>query len=332
MTIIIALIVFGIIVLVHEFGHFIVAKKSGVKIHEFAIGMGPKLIGIKKGETDYTIRILPLGGFVRMEGEDENSSDPRSFNNKNIFQRIAIIFAGPFMNFLLAIVLFAFIFMYQGVPGTTIKQTLPNLPAKEVGIKAGDTIVEINNIKVNSWDEVSKEITNSQGKKINIKISRNEELKSYDIIPQKQNGRIMIGIEPKFEKNIFLSLKYSIKQTVFFLEQMINFLGNAISGNASFKDVAGPVGIVNIVGKVAKTGFISLVSFAAIISLNLGLMNLLPIPALDGGRILLLLVELVRGKKIDPDKEGFIHFVGFVALMLLMVVITYKDIARLFSK
>ncbi len=329
MTIIISLIVFGIIILFHEFGHFIMAKMAGVKVHEFAIGMGPKLFGFKGEETEYTIRILPLGGYVKMEGEDENSNDPRSFNNKSIFQRIGIILAGPLMNFILAIILFTGMFMYMGIPSTIIKETIDHLPAQKVGIKAGDKIVKINDIKVKSWEDIVKKISTSQDEKINIKVNRDGKLISYDVAPQKQKGKNMIGIVPKEEKNMLLSFEYAIKQTFYILNEMIHFLGKAISGKASTAEVTGPVGIVDVVGKAAKAGIINVISLAALISLNLGLLNLLPIPALDGSRILFLLIELIRGKKVDPDKEGTIHFVGFVALMLLMIFITYKDVLRI---
>ena len=165
MTIVVALVVFSIIVFFHELGHFAVAKKCGVTVHEFAIGMGPKIIGIKKNETEYTVRILPLGGFVRMEGEDEKSNDPNSFSSKTILQRISIIFAGPFMNFILAILLFTFIFMYSGIPSTTINKTIDNLPAKAAGLKAGDIIEKINNDRVSDWNTVVDKINNNQGEK-----------------------------------------------------------------------------------------------------------------------------------------------------------------------
>ncbi|SHJ44252.1 RIP metalloprotease RseP [Tepidibacter formicigenes] len=329
MTIIISLIVFGILVLFHEFGHFIVAKKSGVKVHEFAIGMGPKIYGFKGEETEYTIRALPLGGYVKMEGEDEVSDDPRSFNNKNVFQKISIIFAGPLMNFVLAILLFTLMSMYQGVPSTTIKNTINNLPAQEVGIKPGDKIVKIDNIEIKSWDDVRKTINASKSKNINMEIVRDGKIIKYEIAPKEKNGRMMVGIQPKYEKSIVLSLKYAVNQTIFLLDQMINFLGKAITGNVSSEQVAGPVGIINVVGQAAKAGFVYVINFAAVISINLGLFNLLPVPALDGGRIVFLLIELIRGKKIDPEKEGTIHFIGLVALMLLMIFVTYKDITRI---
>lgn len=329
MNIIISLIVFGILVLFHEFGHFIVAKKAGVKIHEFAIGMGPKVYSHKGYETEYSLRLLPIGGYVRMEGEDEESSDPRSFNNKTIFQKISIIFAGPLMNFILAILLLTVMFMYKGVPGTTIETTMDNSPAQQVGIKQGDKILKINDASIKNWDDIRKTISDSTTDNIKIQVERDGSVLEYNIIPKDENGKKKIGIESRYEKNVISSFKYAVDQTFFILEQMIDFLGKAITGNVSRDEVAGPVGIINVVGQAADAGMMNVVFLAAVISINLGLFNLLPVPALDGGRIVFLLIELIRGKKMDPEREGSIHFIGFVALMVLMVFTIYNDVSRI---
>ncbi len=329
MNIIISLIVFGILVLFHEFGHFIVAKKAGVKIHEFAIGMGPKIYSYKGEETEYSLRVLPIGGYVRMEGEDEASSDPRSFNNKTILQKISIVFAGPLMNFILAILLFTVMFMYKGVPGTTIETIIDNLPAQQVGIKQGDKILKINDSSIKNWDDIRKTISGSNTDNIKIQIQRDGNIFEYDVTPKNDNGKKMIGIEPRYEKNIISSFKYAVDQTFFILGQMVDFLGKAITGNVSRDEVAGPVGIISVVGQAADAGMINVIFLAAVISINLGLFNLLPIPALDGGRIIFLLIEFIRGKKMDPEREGSIHFIGFVALMLLMVFTIYNDVSRI---
>ncbi|OPJ57127.1 RIP metalloprotease RseP [Alkalithermobacter paradoxus] len=329
MTIFISLIVFGVIVLFHEFGHFIVAKATGVKVHEFAIGMGPKIFSRKGVETEYTLRVLPLGGYIRMEGEDASSDDPRSFNKKSVPERAGIILAGPIMNFILSIALFTFIFVSIGVPTTVIKSTIENRPAREVGLQAGDKIVEIDQSKIKTWEDVINKIGNSPGKDISIKVKRNDELLTYNVRTIEENGRAVIGIIPKEEKNILLALRYGFQRVIYILNDMILFLGRAISGRASSSEIAGPVGILNLVGQAAETGILNVVSLAAVISLNLGLLNLLPIPALDGSRVLFLIVEALRGKKIDPEKEGTVHLIGFVLLMTLMIFVTYKDILRI---
>ncbi len=329
MNIIIALLVFGIIVLFHEFGHFIIAKASGVKIHEFAIGMGPKLASIQGKETLYSIRALPIGGYVKMLGENEASDDERSFGNKSIFKRIAIIAAGPIMNFILAVILFAVIFMSVGTPSTVVKETMEGYPAQQAGIIKGDKIVEIDGEKISEWNDITSIIGPSAGEKIEISIERDGNVLHKEIVPKDEEGRGMIGIVPGNEKNVIHSLKYSVQRTMWILSQMLGFLVKLIGGNAASSEVVGPVGIINVVGEAAKIGFLNVLSLAAVISINLGLLNLLPIPALDGSRILFLIVELIRGKKIDQEKEGFIHFIGFALLIGFMIFITYKDVIQL---
>ncbi|AHM56623.1 putative zinc metalloprotease [Peptoclostridium acidaminophilum DSM 3953] len=332
MTIFIALVVFGVIVLFHEFGHFIVAKLCKVKVHEFAIGMGPKIASIKGKETDYSIRLLPLGGYVKMLGEDEDSEDENSFGKKSVLQRIGIIAAGPIMNFVLAILLFTVIFMLVGIPTTSIKETMKDYPAQSAGIIEGDKIIEIEGTKIEDWNQVTSIVGNSAGKSIEIKIQRAGKPMEYKVTPLEQDGRGVIGILPSSEKNLALSLKSSVERTGYILSQMMNFFATLVTGNVNTSDVVGPVGIINVVGEAARVGYLNVISLAAVISINLGLINLFPFPALDGSRILFLIIELARGKKIDPEKEGMIHFIGFALLMLLMVFITYKDIIKLIDK
>lgn len=332
MSIFIALVVFGVIVLFHEFGHFIVAKLCKVKVHEFAIGMGPKIASIKGKETDYSIRLLPLGGYVKMLGEDEDSEDERSFGKKSVLQRIGIIAAGPIMNFVLAILLFTVIFMVVGIPTTSIKETMKDYPAHSAGIIAGDRIIEIEGKTIESWNQVTSIVGSSAEKSIDIKIQREGNTMEFEVVPVLQEGRGVIGILPTSEKNLSLSVKSSAERTGYILSQMMNFFATLVTGKVNTSDVVGPVGIINVVGEAAKVGYLNVISLAAVISINLGLINLFPFPALDGSRILFLIVELVRGKKIDSEKEGMIHLIGFALLMLLMLVITYKDIIKLIDK
>ncbi|KXZ39807.1 regulator of sigma E protease [Alkalithermobacter thermoalcaliphilus JW-YL-7 = DSM 7308] len=329
MNILVSFLVFGVIVFFHELGHFAIAKMVGVKVYEFAIGMGPKLFSYRGYETEYTIRALPLGGYVRMEGEEESSDDPKSFSNKSVLERISIILAGPVMNFVLAVILFMIIFINTGIPTTIVKDTIQNLPAQQAGIMPGDRIVEINNSKVKTWDDVVKEINFSEGKQINIKVERDKSLYTYIVKPVQEEGRIIIGILPKQERNILLSFKYSVYRVYYILSDMLNFLFRTITGKASATEVTGPVGILNLVGQAAQVGMLNVIYLASIISINLGLLNLLPIPALDGSRILFLIVEGIRGKKISPERENTVHLIGFALLMALTIFITYKDILRI---
>jgi regulator of sigma E protease len=332
-TILVAILAFGIIVFIHELGHFLFAKKAGVRIHEFAIGMGPKIYSFKKGETVYSIRLLPLGGYVAMEGEDSDSHDPRAFGNKSILQRASILFGGPFFNIILTAVILVGIYMYQGIPSTTLKDVIDGSVAQKAGIQTGDTITAINGRDIKNWTELSQSIQDSKGKELKIALERSGKEKEVKVTPEVKKGNYLIGIYPEYKKNILESFTTAIKATISMLGQMIAFLGKLITGNLPGGlegTVTGPIGVISIVADATKVGIMNVLTLAAVISLNLGVLNLLPIPALDGGRLLFLFIEFLRGgKKIDPEKEGMVNLVGFAALMVFMLFITYKDIVRL---
>lgn len=334
MTIIVAILLFGVIVFIHELGHFLFAKLSGVKVHEFAIGMGPKLFSIKK-DTVYSIRLLPIGGFVSMEGEDEESSDPNSFGKKTILQRASIIFAGPFFNIILTVLLLCSVFMFMGSQTTKIGNIVDNGPAYNAGLQIGDEIESINGKNINSWQDVITNLGNSDGSSVVLKVDRNGETKEINVTPQKsEDGRYIIGIESKIQRNPITAIKNAFLTTWDMTVQMITFLGQLITGTVPggvSNSVTGPLGVINVVSEAAKMGIVNVLYIGAVISLNLGIINLIPLPALDGGRLLFLGIEALRGgKKFDPNKEAMINLVGLGALMTFMVFITYKDIIRLF--
>lgn len=371
MTIVIALLLFGIIILIHEFGHFLLAKKNGVIIHEFSIGMGPKIYSKEKNGTEYSLRILPIGGYVSMEGEedgfdkseedelntskdsdlildtqdeikeknqnyDEDEINEGSFANKTVLQRASIIFAGPFFNFLGCIGFLVVLFLIIGVPTTKVATLVDNAPAQTVGIKAGDEIISINGKNVESSTDITNIITESEGKEINLVVNREGKDLEFDLSPEysKDTQSYIIGITFDRTKNIIKSFTTSITTTWDITVQMVEFLGQLVTGRVAggiSNSVAGPVGVIGMVSDAAKTGITNLLYLGAIISLNLGIMNLIPFPALDGGRLLLLLIEALRGgKKLDPSKESMINIVGISILMAFMLFITYKDILRLF--
>lgn len=330
LTVVAAILVFFLVVIFHEFGHFIVAKLVDIKVHEFSIGMGPRIARIKKGETEYSIRILPIGGYVRMEGEDEVSNDLRSFNNKPILSRAAVLFAGAFMNFVLAVIVFSIIAYVIGMPTTTIEKIIPNLPAEVSGLKSGDKIIQINDKAIKKWEEIVSKINKEKDKELEITVLRGKEKRKFTVKPvfDKDSGRFMIGITPKAKKSVIYSIKIGIERTIFIISMMFKFFQMLFQGNIDTKDIVGPVGIIHMVGEAARIGFLSVLSLTGLISVNLGFFNLLPIPALDGSRLMFLLIEFIRKKPIEPEKEGFIHFIGFVFLMILMIIIAYKDIVR----
>lgn len=329
-TAIAAIFVFLLVVLLHELGHFTVAKFVGIKVNEFAIGMGPKILQKTKGDTQYSLRLLPVGGYVKMEGEDENSNDPRSFNNVSPWARIAVVAAGAIMNFVLAIIVLSIVAFNVGTPTTTISEIVVDSPAESSGLISGDKIITINNIEINNWNKLTDTIGNSDAsKELSIAIIRDGEEKTINIMPAVEDGRTIIGIMPSYEKSVGSAIKGGVENTILFLNLMIDFLKNVFRGNISTNDLSGPVGVISEIGKAAESGINSLLLLLGFISINLGFFNLLPIPALDGSRIVFLLIELVRGKPIDPNKEGMIHMIGFILLISLMLIVTYKDLIRI---
>lgn len=329
-TAIAAIFIFLMVVLIHELGHFMVAKLVGIKVNEFSIGMGPKLYQRKEGETEYTLRLLPIGGYVKMEGEDESSDDPRSFNNVPVLSRIGVVITGAIMNFLLAIVVLAIVSYGTGMPTTKIKETQAGTPAQLAGIREGDTILRINGKQTKNWEAIVESINNSDpNNNIELDIQRDGKLENILLKPIVEEGRTIIGIIPHSEQSISSAIRGGFEKTGTFLKLMFEFVGMIFKGKVSTNDLSGPVGVVREIGVQAQLGIYNVLYILGFISVNLGFFNLLPIPALDGSRVVFLLIELVRGKPIDPNKEGFIHFVGFVLLISLMLVVTYKDIIKI---
>ncbi len=330
-TIVSFIIVFGVIVIFHEGGHFALAKLNGIKVNEFSVGFGPKIYSKKKGETDYSVRAFPIGGFVKMDGEDGFSENPRGFSNQGPLKRLSVIIAGPLMNFVLAVLLLSIISFNIGIPTTTVEEVFAGKPASMSGILPGDEIKTINDIEIKSWSDVSSAIASSEDE-IYMTVDRNENLLNFHITPviEEETNRKIVGILPTIEKSLFKSISAGWNQMVFICKSIFGFLGDMISGNQVEGEVIGPVGIVGIIGEAANTGIMSLLFIAAYLSINLGIINLLPFPALDGGRLIFIILEIVRGKPVPPEKEGFVHFIGFAILMGLMVFILLKDIVRLF--
>ncbi|MFY9217553.1 MAG: RIP metalloprotease RseP [Tepidanaerobacteraceae bacterium] len=329
-TILSSILVFGMLIFFHELGHFIVAKLSDIKVNEFSLGLGPQLISMKLKETHYSIRLLPFGGYVKMEGEDTDTSDPRAFNNKSALVRLGVILAGPLMNFILAILLLGIIGFYSGVPTRQVTVT-PGEPAEISGIQDNDIIHAIDGRKVGHWEEIVEIISGRHNEKISVTVIRDGKYIDYDVTttvePKTQRG--IIGIKSVMQKHSVLeSIKYGYKKTVLILKLILVGIYQVLTGKVK-ADVVGPVGLAHIVGEAAKIGVYQVLYIAAVISANLGLFNLFPIPALDGGRGIFLVFELLRGKPVAPEKEGLIHFIGFALLMFLMILILFKDLREL---
>lgn len=331
------IIIFGLLVFFHELGHFALAKINKIKVHKFALGMGPKILKYQGKETEYSLRLLPIGGFVKMEGEDEASNDKNSFNSKSPLQRLSVLAAGPIMNVILAVLLISIVIFSIGIPSNMniVGDFSKSSPAKLAGIKKGDKIVKINNTDINSWEDIHKTISKSKEQELKIQVIRNNKTLSFNVIPilDKESNRRIIGINQYLKKSLYLSVKYSIEGVFYAISQIFDILFKLITGEPGIKDqFVGPIGIIDMINKATAASsshvLLDLLLLAANLSISLAIFNILPIPALDGGRILFILIELIKGKPIDPEKEGFVHLFGFVILMGLMVLVLYKDIVR----
>ncbi|PRO65196.1 RIP metalloprotease RseP [Alkalicoccus urumqiensis] len=415
-TLLAVIVIFGALVFIHEWGHLIVAKRAGILCREFAIGFGPKLFSFDRNETTYTIRLLPLGGYVRMAGEDPelvqirpgyevglewNSDDKvskiivnnkskhpecrvlqveeidmedklfirgynedgeleshtldskavyihdekatqiapldRQFRSKTVGQRAAAIFAGPAMNFVLAVVVLIFYAAVAGLPvdEARVGGIQEDMPAEEAGLETGDQITAVNGEQVESWQDMTEIIQTQAGEELDLEVLREEETFSVSLTAEErqlteEESVGVIGVLAPTERTLTGALAFGFTETYQYATLILEALGMLVTGQFSLDALAGPVGIYNYTGEVAAMGFLVLFQWAAILSVNLGIINLLPLPALDGGRLLFIGLEAVRGKPIDPQKEGMVHFIGFALLMLLVIAVTWNDINRIF--
>lgn len=416
-TVIAFIVIFGTLVAFHEFGHFLFAKKAGIMVREFAIGMGPKIFWRRIGETIYTIRLLPLGGYVRMAGEDfdtvelqpgyrvglllndkeeiekvyltRNVANPnilhidvekadldkelyiegydednqfvhlkvsrdamiiekgqetliapydRQFESKPLASRAMAIFAGPLFNFILAFFIFLALGLMNGVPTNEpiISEVNPDRPAAAAGLQEGDLVTSVNGEKIDSWTQFSEAIQESPGIPMAIEVDRDGRQVALNVTPDTvedaghEFGQIGVIYSSPLEKGILKSVVFGAEQTYSWTVKIFELLGQLVTGQFTIDALSGPVGIYKATEEVAKFGIFNLMNWGAVLSINLGIMNLLPLPALDGGRLLFFLFEGLRGKPIDKQKEGMVHFVGIMLLMALMLVVTWNDIQRFF--
>ncbi|MDU7330109.1 MAG: RIP metalloprotease RseP [Finegoldia magna] len=332
-TIISSIIIFLLVILIHEFGHFIVAKMNGVSVLEFSIGMGPKLFQRESNGTLYSLRVLPVGGYCQLEGEDEENDSPNSLNNQSPLVRLKVILAGAIMNFILAFILLILLMSVSRV-STEVSGVIKDSPAYSSGIQTGDQIVSINGENVSDGEELLKSIKESKGE-LNIGVIRDSQSKNIKVTPRLENNIRKIGVNFQEEYNIrnFSIVKGFKKGLITFLNltgMLYKFLGMLITGQLGLGGVSGPVGVVKEIGNAAKTGVANLIFLLAYININLGVFNLLPIPALDGGRAIFILIEMIFGKKISQEKEGYIHMVGLILLLALIAIVTIKDVIKLF--
>ncbi len=333
-TILVSIVVFGIIIFVHELGHYWAARRSGIKVLELALGLGPRILGWTRNGTDYTLRAIPFGGFCRMLGlEDPEEKGPGNFLEKPLLSRIMVVAAGSLMNFALAIILlFCIFFFFIGVTdqdSTLVGNVIPDMPASEAGLQSGDEIISIDGIEVAKWQEIITLIENRGGRSLDLLFSRDGQRMTVALTPVERDygefTRHLIGIEPRIVR---YSVTGSLSMSFGYLHLIGMALYQTVIGEIPL-DVMGPVGIVDTVGQAASVGFVEVMLLTALISLSLGIMNLLPIPALDGGRLVFLFLEGIRGRPLDPQKEGFIHMIGFAFLLILIILVTFNDLSRL---
>lgn len=342
MGIVFAIILFSFIVFFHELGHFILAKKNGIDVDEFALGMGPLLFSKEYKGTRYSLRLFPIGGFCAM-GEDEEENDfPNSFNNKSVWARISVIAAGPIFNFILALV-FAFILvLMSGYDKPVIAGVEEGYSAQEAGLQAGDVIVRMGDKKINLFREVTFYNQTHQSEDVEITYIRDGEEKTALLRPQydEELGYYRIGIAggAYTKANVLTAAQYGVYEVKFWACTTLESLKMLITREVGVDQLAGPVGIVDVVDEGYQQSksygvmavIVQLLYIAIMLTTNLGILNLVPFPALDGGRLVFLFIEAVRKKRIPPEKEGYVHLAGIALLMVLMVVVLYNDIQRIF--
>lgn len=389
MNILIALLIFSVIVIIHELGHFLLARLNGVEVTEFSLGMGPRLITLVKTDngirirffasskvcettegwehkTKYSIKILPFGGSCIMLGEDDVVESDKAFCNKNVYARMSVVFAGPFFNFLLAFIFSVIIIASAGYDKPSVASVQEGTPAMEAGLKEGDEIVKINNKKIHIDREISSYFLfhpMTENDVVNLVVKRNGEKIKFTIKPElirteslddgfakavtqkEEEGQYSYKIgfthgTEQVKANAWEVLKYSVYEVKYWIVTTVESLRMLITGKVGADEISGPVGIVNMVGDIVNESkdyglnvvVNTLLSFSILLSANLGVMNLLPIPALDGGRLLFMIIEVIRRKPIAPEKEGIVTMIGFALLMVLMVFVMYNDIVRIITK
>lgn len=333
MYIIYALLGFSLLIIVHELGHFVMAKVNGIKVEEFAIGMGPKILSTQGKETKYSIGLFPIGGYVKMMGEEEEVQDERSFSSKSPIRRISVIIAGATMNFLFAIIIFTVFLNKFGYSLPKVNSLIENMPAVEAGLQEGDKFLKVNGRRVFSADDLTIGISLAKDNPINFLVERNGEKKEVTVTPKltEENGRerymIGFGFERIDNPGIVQSFKQSFKETLSVISQTYKSLKMMIMGEVNFKtDVGGPVSIIRMSSEAAKNGIWNLMYFIAFISINLAVFNMLPFPALDGGWTVILLIELITRRKVPDKVVGAMNYVGIMLLFGLMIIVTIKDI------
>lgn len=343
MGIILAILLFSAIIIIHELGHFLLAKANKIRVDEFSLGLGPTLFGKQIGETKFSLKLLPFGGACVMGEDDVDDISEGSFNSKSVWARMSVIVAGPVFNLILGWILCVIMVAWIGYIAPVVSGVDEGYSAAQQGMQAGDIITKVNGKRIHLWDEISLEnLTNMNGEPIEITYARDGKETTVIVEPRQleSDAYPRMGISGPAERTrtgILGALRYGVYTVKYWVDYTFECLKMLIGGQVGIRDLSGPVGIVNVVDDAYQSSvkygienvILNLMNICILITANLGIMNLLPIPALDGGRLVFLILEAIRGKRISPEKEGMVHFAGFALLMVLMVVVMFNDIMRI---
>lgn len=335
-TVLLTILVFGAIIAIHEAGHFIAAKSCGVKVNQFALGMGPKLFSFQKGETLYALRLLPIGGFVSMEGEDEDSSDHRAFCNQALWKRMIIVCAGAFMNLILGLlVLYGVYGCQERIATNRVAEFRENSVSDSYGLQAGDDILKINGKTIYTENDIVSILFSSNSATAEFTVKRDGEKLSFPVTFTTQPGEEKDSLYLDFlvqseENSIWNTLSYATRKAVSLGRLVWMSLVDLISGNVGFDQLSGPVGVGQVIGQTLSVDLQSFFILVAFLTINVGIFNLIPFPALDGGRLLFMIIELIFRKPVPAKYESYVHAVGMILLFGLMIAVTFKDVVRVF--
>lgn len=339
MYVVLALLLLGVLIIAHEAGHFWAARACGIGVQEFSMGMGPLIAKWKSRKgTQFSVRLLPIGGFCQFYGEDEDEPDPRAFNNQAVWKRAVTVASGPLMNFLVAFLVIVLFMSVIGINTIVPKIAQVEENAQAAGLQVGDTIVSVNGAEMTNYQQISQAIATSEGNDVTLGVKRGKEELSLTLTPfyDEEAGRFRVGFsfgQERVRTSVLTSIPFSVQYNVESVKLILSTLKDLVFKGQGVDDVTGPVGTVYVIQEVTQQGGLDVyLELIALISVNLGVMNLLPIPGLDGSRLLFLLIEAVRRKPVKREWEGAIHAAGFILLMGLMVLLTYKDIMRFFVK
>lgn len=340
---IVAIILFSVIILFHELGHFLLAKANNIRVNEFCLGFGPTLIGFTKGETKYSIKLLPFGGACMMEGEDSESDDERSFQKKSVWARISVVAAGPIFNFIMALAFSMIIIASLGVMKPVVGDVMEGYSAAEAGLQSGDEIVKLGSKNIHFYKEVSMYSLFHEGKTVEVTFVRDGATLTATLTPtyDEESGRYLYGIysEGAYTRvGPVKTLVYGVYDVKYWIQYTFKSLEMLVTGQVTVNDLSGPVGIVKTIGDTYEESltdgyfyvFLNMLNIGILLSANLGVMNLLPLPALDGGRLVFLFIEVIRRKRISEDKEGMVHFIGLMCLFALMIFVMFNDVRKIF--